>query len=954
MRRCLIVFSFLTLPLLPLSAQPWLESVPQGERRNFYAVRAAFNEYWETRDRAEKGKGWKPFKRWEWFWEQRVFPSGQFPARTQLYDEYREVVSRRGGSRSAVANWTEIGPETSPGGYSGLGRLNCVRINPLDPTAIWVGAAAGGLWKSMNGGVTWSTTTDELPSLGVTDIAFDPLNPSIIYIATGDGDASDDYSVGVMKSTDAGSTWLATGLSWTTSDGVLLNRIIVKPDDPGILIAAGTGIHRSTDGGSTWEEVMSTRIYDVELKPGSPETMYASGNLGNILRSTDAGVSWTALTNGLPAGGRRVALAVSPSEPDYLYALISNSNSGFLGVYRSTDSGDSWSLRSNSPNLLGWSQSGNDTGGQGWYDLAIAVSPLDPEEVYTGGVNIWKSVNGGSTWSISTMWYAVGGIPNVHADQHDLFFVPGTGTLYAGNDGGIYRTTDGGEDWDWLGEGLRITQFYRFGNSRTDADKILAGAQDNGTKLSNDFSWSDHIGGDGMESLIDYSDPLIMYGTLYYGSIYRTMNGGANWTTISNGISETGGWITPYVIDPVDPQTLYGAYQHVWKTTNRGTTWSIISDFSIGTLSHIAISQSNPSTIYAGNGGFLYRTTDGGATNWTQMTRPPGFGTITDIEVHQTDPNHIWATLSGYFDGQKVSESFDGGLTWTNISGTLPNIPTNCILYQHDSPDRIYVGTDLGVWYRDLTMEDWTEYNDGLANVTVTELEIQYATNKLRAATYGRGVWESDVVMSSSVSCDQVDSFLARCNGSGAVQAMVLIQNSTQFAGEIVSFRVDSTIYPVELMTNGVHSIGRLRVPHAGLGDHTVTLIDPAGCYDPVEVSCSTGRSEAATGFDALWAGAEESSILPGETPIRTGLTGNYPNPFNPNTNIRFGIRDAGFVMLKVYDMLGREVAVLVEQHLPSGLHARQWTADGIAAGVYLVRLQAGSVVETRRIVLLR
>ncbi|MDH4071320.1 MAG: T9SS type A sorting domain-containing protein, partial [Ignavibacteria bacterium] len=632
----------------------------------------------------------------------------------------------------------------------------------------------------------------------------------------------------------------------------------------------------------------------------------------------------------------------------------SNTSSGFLGVYRSTDSGDSWNLRANSPNLLGWSLSGSDTGGQGWYDLAIAVSPLDPEEIYTGGVNIWKSVNGGLSWSISSMWYAVGGVATVHADQHDLFFVPGTGTLYAGNDGGVYRTTDGGDDWDWLGEGLRITQFYRFGNSPTDPDKVLAGAQDNGTKLADGSFWSDHIGGDGMESLIDYSDPLIMYGTIYYGSIYRTTNGGANWTTITNGISETGGWITPYVIDPVDPLTLYGAYQHVWKTTNRGATWSIISNFAVGTLSHLTISQSDPSTMYAGNGGFLFRTTDGGATDWVQMTRPPGFGTITDIEVHRTDPNHIWATLSGYFDGQKVSESLDGGLTWTNISGTLPNIPTNCILYQNDSPDRVYVGTDLGVWYRDMTMTDWAEYNDELANVTVTELEMQYATNKLRAATFGRGVWESDAVLSSSVTCDEFDSFLARCNGNGAVQAMVLLQNSTQFAGETISFLVDSTVHHVELMTNGIHSIGRLGVPHAGIGNHSVTLIDPVGCYGPVEVTCSSERSGSQGTFDELWSDAEQHFTISAETvPKQTRLIGNYPNPFNPSTTITFELATDEVVSVRIFDLLGREVAGIVDEALQRGTYTRQWNADAMAAGVYLLRMQAGSVVETHRIVLL-
>jgi len=265
----------------------------------------------------------------------------------------------------------------------------------------------------------------------------------------------------------------------------------------------------------------------------------------------------------------------------------------------------------------------------------------------------------------------------------------------------------------------------------------------------NDGAWSDHIGGDGMEALIDYSDANVMYGTLYYGDIYRTLNGGVSWGLVTGSVTESGGWITPYVIDPEDPMTLYGGYRHVWKTTNRGSSWSMISNFGGGTLSLLEVAPSNSDVIYAGTGSLLYRTTDGGATDWSVITRPVGSGTITDLTVHQSDPDHIWVTSSGFTAGQKVYESTDGGTTWVNVSSNLPNIPVNCITFQNNSPDRVYVGTDLGVWYRDLAAPEWAEFNDGLANVVVTELEMQYSDNKLRAATYGRGIWESDAVENS-------------------------------------------------------------------------------------------------------------------------------------------------------------------------------------------------------------
>jgi photosystem II stability/assembly factor-like uncharacterized protein len=728
-----------------------MDLVPKGEENNFYSIQKAFNDYWKDRNTKEKGKGWKPFKRWEWYWEQRVYPTGRFPDRYELYDEYRRVTERRKSAApiGPTANWTEMGPSTSPGGYSGIGRLNCVRTDPGNPDVIWVGSASGGLWKSTDAGTTWASNTDTLLSLGITDIAIDPANTNTMFIATGDGDASDDFSIGVLKSTDGGMTWQSTGLSWQTSQGSLLSRLLMHPDDPNTLIAAGSGIHKTTDGGATWVQTSSVRIHDLEFKPGDPGTLYAAGAASNIYRSTDGGDSWVSMTNGFPSGGRRVALGVTPANPAYVYALVSNASSGFLGLYRSTDSGDSWSVRSTSPNILGWEVNGSDAGGQGWYDLAIAVSPADAEEIFTGGVNNWKSTNGGTSWSISSMWYFVPGIAEVHADQHDLYFAPGTDILFVGNDGGVYRTTDVGATWSWLGEGLRITQFYRFGTSQTDPDRVIAGAQDNGTKMGDNGAWSDELGGDGMEALIDYTDANIMYGELYYGDIYRSMNGGGSWQAATGGITESGGWITPYVIDPVNPATLYAGFAHVWKTTNRGVTWSIASNFAASTLSILAVAPSDPNVIYAGTGGSLYRTTDGGATNWTSVPRPVGSGSTTSIAIHQTDPHHIWLTSSGYIAGQKVYESTDGGSTWTNISGSLPNIPVNCVVYQNFSPNRVYVGTDMGIYYRDATTADWQEYSTGLANVSITELEIQYATNRIRACTYGRGVWESDAVLTS-------------------------------------------------------------------------------------------------------------------------------------------------------------------------------------------------------------
>ncbi len=756
MKRILLLMTCAVLAggISPLPAQPWMNGLPGAPgARNFYDIQRAFREYWRDKDSTQRGKGWKQFKRWEWFWEQRVYPDGRFPDPMQLYNEYSKVAAVRGKAKGPhSASWTAMGPYTSPGGYAGLGRLNCVRVDPHNNEQIWVGSASGGLWHSTDAGLSWVTSTDELPTLGVTDILIDPTNTNTMYIATGDGDAGDTYSIGVLKSTDGGASWNTTGLNWSTAQTRTISRLLMHPNDVQTLFAAGDGVYKSTDGGATWSQVLFGEFRDMRFKPGAPDTMYVSGNSNDVQRTTNGGATWASSSGGISGAIGRIALGVSPGNPEYVYALAANnSNSGFAGLFRSTNSGTSWTLMSNSPNLLGWSPVGSDVGGQGWYDLAVAVSPSNANEVYVGGVNNWKSTDGGSTWHIITMWYTSGSIPTAHADQHDLWFDPATETLYAGNDGGIYVSFDGGASWSWLGSGLQTTQFYRLGLSATDPSVLIAGSQDNGTKSLNAGGWRDVLGGDGMEALVDYSDANIMYGSLYYGAIYKSVNGGYSFTPITENFSESGAWVTPYVIHPSDPQTLFAGFSNVWKTTNRGGSWDRVGQLSGGTLAILDVAPSDPNVIYAGRSGSLMKTTDGGLSGWSAIPSPPGAGSLTYLAVHPSNPNTIWVTSSGYSAGNKVFYSSNSGATWTNISGTLPNVPVNCVVYQNNSPGRIYVGTDIGVYYRDDLTGSWQDFNTGLPNVVVTELEIQYGTRKLRASTYGRGIWESDMLVDQGI-----------------------------------------------------------------------------------------------------------------------------------------------------------------------------------------------------------
>ncbi|GIV40837.1 MAG: hypothetical protein KatS3mg034_0147 [Vicingaceae bacterium] len=734
-------------------------SMMQDPNVNFYEIQKTFNEYWKGKDHTEKGKGWKQFKRWEWFMEPRVYPHGDRNIMNRAMLQFYANQKKEKGTNDKAANWTYIGNTSVPSGGGGAGRLNCVRFHPTNTNTYFVGAPAGGLWKTTNGGSSWSNVnTDLLASIGCSDLAIHPGNPNIMYLATGDGDAGDTYSIGVLKTTDGGNTWNPTGLSWTVQQTRRIRKLIMNPLNPNTLLAAtSNGVYKTNNAGNTWTQVQTGSFYDIEYKPNDTTVVYACTD--QFYKSTNGGASFTLITSGLPSASAsiRMAIAVTPANASYVYVLVgSQTDYGFYGFYRSTNSGTSFTLMANSPNLLGWSSTGNDQGGQAWYDLAIAASPTNANTVVVGGINIWKTTNGGSSWSLIGHWTGSGGADYVHADIHDLIFYPNNGsTIFAATDGGIFKTTDGGVNWVDISSNLPIAQIYRLGLSVTDANKVITGWQDNGTNLKNNTTWSRVIGGDGMECIIDYTNANIMYGELYYGNIRKSTNGGSSWTTIvstgGTGVDADGDWVTPYVMHPTNNQTLLVGKAGVYVTTNGGSSWSALGTLSggSGNVKAIAYAPSNPNVIYVAKQNALFKSTNGG-TSFTNITSglPVSSASITYIAVSNTDPNRVYVTFSGYSSANKVYLSTNGGSSWTNFSTGLPNLPVNCIVYENGSPNRVYVGTDVGVYVRDDNMSSWQAYNTGLPNVIVNELEIHYGAGKIRAATYGRGLWESDLYTS--------------------------------------------------------------------------------------------------------------------------------------------------------------------------------------------------------------
>jgi PKD repeat protein len=741
---------------------------------NFYVTQARMNAYYKKFEkelaREQKNKafvknrkvgsemeqelaGYELYKRWEHIMAPRVYPSGDKTLVSKGFENYQEYLIQNssqkliGTSNSVMsATWQPIGPFGDLSGAN-AGRINAIRFDPASTTAFWACAPAGGLWKTTNNGSSYTTNTDLLTITGCSDVVFDPTNSQNMFLATGDGDAGDNYSIGVLKSTNGGTSWGSTGLTWTVNQGRKIYKMLINPQNKNTLFAAtSVGLYRSMNGGTSWSAVISSGVItDCEYKPGDTTTVYAVST--NFYKSTNGGQSFAATSTGLPSSATvdRFAIAVTAANPAYVYIVAAaSSNSGFLGFYQSTDSGTSFTTKATTPNLLGWASAGNDTGGQGWYTLSIAASPTNANEVVVGGVNVWRTTNGGTNWSLFAHWTG-SGAPYAHADIHDLIYKNGT-TVYVACDGGVFYTSNSGASFFAANGNMNIAEIYKIGLSKNTYNRAITGHQDNGTNLYTG-GWSGTMGGDGMNCFIDQTNDNVMYGEQYNGSFNRTTNGGTSWTGITTGMTGTGAWVTPWHQDPniSTPNTIYGGRQQMFKSTNQGTNWAQIGTLGgSGTIVEFAVAPSNSQVIYVIRGNTLYKTINGG-TAWTALTGLPTTSQLTWVAVSDTDPNSVWVTYSGYSSTNKVYQSINGGTSWTNYSTGLPNLPVNCITYWNGTNNGLYVGCDVGVYYRDATMSSWVLYNAGLPNVRISDLAIFYPLGKIRAATYGRSVWEADL-----------------------------------------------------------------------------------------------------------------------------------------------------------------------------------------------------------------
>jgi len=774
----IIVAAFCFLLLTPaVSAQDsdaWLE-VWRNPASDFFTIRHTFDstfaeveqemrehhgqasEIESEREEGAKDGTFRLFKRWEWYYAPRVGAGGDLTMPAYSYinfftylEQNQDAKQMRNASIArelSTTNWTFIGPTGAPQN-GGAGRLNFVRFDPINTNIIYVGAPAGGLWKSTNGGTSWTCLTDFLPIIGCSDLAIDPNNTQILYLGTGDNDGGDMPSLGVLKSIDGGVTWNSTGMSFNIIQGRKVARIIIDPSNTNIVyVGTSAGIYKTYDAGVNWSQVTGSGIQDMEMKPGDPLTLYACRT--TFIKSTNGGATWTTVATGLPmvSAVSRLAIAVTKDDPNYVYIVAGQAGSqGFNGVYVSTNSGVSFTPRSNSPNLLGWDPSGGDTDGQAWYTLSIAVAPYDKDVVLVGGVNVWRSDDGGFTWNLNAHWYGGGGAPYVHADIHALEFLPGTtpGTYFVGCDGGIFKTSDDGGSFSDLSANLCIAQIYKMGQSTTNPSTIITGHQDNGTNLKDPSAESEVLGGDGMDCFIDRANDNNLFGSIYYGDYYKSTNGGQNFSGCTSGLSGNAGWVAPWKQDPVNVNVVYCGYDQIFRSINQANSWTQLGTIPNGSpLTEIEIAPGNTNYIYTTNGSTIWRTNNLGVT-WTNVNSNLNTaGGILGITVSPYDENMVWVSIGGYTNNSHVYFSSDAGVSWTNISYGLPNIPANAIkAIPNTGNNLVFVGMDAGVYYRHDQSNGWQPYFAALPLAPISDFEVYEPTMMLRAATYGRGVWE--------------------------------------------------------------------------------------------------------------------------------------------------------------------------------------------------------------------
>jgi photosystem II stability/assembly factor-like uncharacterized protein len=672
-------------------------------------------------------------------------PPSEAKARLTAWFETRHIPMYLDLSGSA-GHWEEMGPRTLLSGWGGAenaGRMTALAIDPDDSRIVYAGAASGGVWKSEDGCKTWKPLTDFAPSLSYGCLAIDPFDHNRIYAGMGEPNNSADsfHGTGLMRSLDAGKTWRL--LASDVFIGQKFSRIVPSPTRPGWLYAATSrGVLRSTDAGATWVDLLEGDSTDLLIDPASPETLIAAlgrafGDPRNgLYRSDDAGQTWRRLNEDLPFSGSelgRIQFSQCVKFPNVIYASMYGHRGSLLGFMKSSDFGKTWIRLPNVPNYAGDTQ---------WYYDAVAVSPENPNIVFVSGSSTYRSLDGGDTWIDSTHSYSGG---SVHPDHHALTFdLKNPSELYLCTDGGIFRTEDLGDHWESISRGLGTVQFQFVDVHPTDPNIAWGGTQDNGTnKFRGPLDWSNTFAGDGGVTRANWKNPKVVYTEYTNLAMLKSTDGGENWVwgaTDGIDLAEGALFYAPFNLDPNDPDVLVAGTRRVYRSTNAAEHWSKISPILGSRVSALTIAPTLSSVIYAGTSdGRVWVTPDTGR-KWFEVTPKRERGFVSDLCI---DPHTARTVYMGEstWDHSSLWKSDDAGGHWRSIGDNLPPVPVHSLVLDPRHSDWVYAATEVGVFVSQNGGGDWKRLGLGLPNAPVYSIVANEFTGYLTVGTHGRGAW---------------------------------------------------------------------------------------------------------------------------------------------------------------------------------------------------------------------
>lgn len=726
-----------------------------------FACVLATPQFLLAQEREDEGKSagdesWQIEQRQRWFEETRGLRgvANASALRSAAVAALKEERARQDSTQTLLGeSWQEIGPSSMNmlswimGRVSG--RLNAITPLPSDENTVYVGAAAGGVWKTTNGGQGWTSIFDQVGTLPIGAITLDPATPSTLWVGTGDkngGGCAGYFGQGVFLSEDAGVSWSARNGSGPTSMPLsVVNAVAVQPTDSNVILVggagacdangnlSGAGIYRSIDRGLSWSKVRNNNTEDILFVPGTA-TVYAGQNGLGVFKSIDGGLNWTSVSNGLGISGSRLRLAMAPSDSNVMYVLNESK------LYRSGDAGASWTLQSNAA-----------CEGQCTYNQTLSVHATNPDTVLVGSIRFSKSTNAGVTLTpLTSTW---GSSQTVHQDTHVLrWSLSNPDRFWVGSDGGIWRSDDGGSTFNNMNANINITQFYDIAVDPGDANIVFGGAQDNsssGRRTSTVWNLT-FASGDGFMNAIDENDPTIVFQTSYPSGglpyIVRSTTGGApgSFTRMLNSGLGSGSfpWVTPLA---TAGSQLFVASDEVYRANTLGNSWTQVSG-SLGSSASVITTDMRGvlTPTYVGtSAGKIFFSADAGIASpvFSDVTGNYSGGRVSDIAMDPVNTQRVFLTRAG-FGAARLYRSASGGTSWTAVGNGLPNVPANAVAIDPLDANRIFVGTDIGVYQSTDGGDNFTAFSAGLPlGLVVTDLEIDDIPHVLTAGTYSRGAW---------------------------------------------------------------------------------------------------------------------------------------------------------------------------------------------------------------------